>query len=468
MKFSTKIALAAAGVFLMFALCFSGWMLSRYRRDTLEEIQKNEKESLEEGQRQFEERAGRLPDRLADVGEREAFRQCFDRTSALYREERAIYNMTGYDFDWGAYERGKAGGETAGKNGWEGCFYQEEGGKRLQIFVLRGVTEVGKYAIVHYRDVTAIYDRVQRMFWEGLLGAAGLGVAFVLLLQLVLFQLWRPFRRLQEAANRIAGGSYEVRAELGRRDEIGQVAESFDRMAEKVEEHVRELLRVNERQQQLLGSLAHELKTPMTAILGYAETLQRVKLPPDRRDKALRYIESECRRLSGLSAKMLELTGLHQEEGALESGEVSVERLFERAEGLARYRLQQREIRLRREISPAACALRGDEDLLVSFLLNLIDNGCKASRKGGELVLTADGQGIGLQDFGCGIPQEELDRVTEAFYMVDKSRSRREGGAGLGLALCRRIAELHGARLVIESREGEGTWVRMCWGGSGS
>lgn len=220
---------------------------------------------------------------------------------------------------------------------------------------------------------------------------------------------------------------------------------------------------MNQRQRQLLGSLAHELKTPMTAILGYAQTLQRVKLPQEKQEKALSYIESECRRLSGLSAKMLELTGLYQEEGRLELREISLAGLFDRAQEVARYRLKQKDIRLEREISCPRETLWGDEDLLMSFLLNLIDNGCKATEPGGRLVLTADRRGIGLRDFGCGIPQEEISRVTEAFYMVDKSRSRKAGGAGLGLALCRQIAELHGARLQIESCPGEGTLVLMCW-----
>ena len=100
-----------------------------------------------------------------------------------------------------------------------------------------------------------------------------------------------------------------------------------------------------------------------------------------------------------------------------------------------------------------------DQDMMVSFFVNLVDNAYKASENGGKIFIHADEQGITVKDQGRGIPEEELNRVTEAFYMVDKSRSRSSGGAGLGLALCKEIAGLHGAQLIIKSKEGAGTSV---------
>ena len=102
---------------------------------------------------------------------------------------------------------------------------------------------------------------------------------------------------------------------------------------------------------------------------------------------------------------------------------------------------------------------RVDRDLFTSLLVNLIDNGAKASREGDTVFLEGEGNRITVRDQGCGIPGEEIERVTEAFYMVDKARSRKEGGCGLGLSLCVRIAQLHGARLRIESEIGKGTAV---------
>ena len=116
-------------------------------------------------------------------------------------------------------------------------------------------------------------------------------------------------------------------------------------------------------------------------------------------------------------------------------------------------------------------SLTGSPELLKTLLYNLIDNARKASKAGDVIRLsgqeTNEGYCFTVEDRGRGIPPEALPRVTEAFYMVDKSRARAQGGAGLGLALCQRIAELHHGRLDFESQEGQGTTVRLWIGGAG-
>ena len=102
-----------------------------------------------------------------------------------------------------------------------------------------------------------------------------------------------------------------------------------------------------------------------------------------------------------------------------------------------------------------------DRDLFESLLINLIDNAVKAGKEGDSILLEATEGGISVTDHGKGIPEEEISRVTEAFYMVDKSRSKKAGGIGLGLALCSQIAALHHGRLHIESKVGQGTRVSI-------
>ena len=372
--------------------------------------------------------------------------------------------MTGYTLNQVDFDR-KEEAVLLDTAGW--AFIQELREKKLLVCVREEKGAQGRiYQIFRCKDISEIYRGTKQLFCQGMAAALAFALLLVAAMQLIFRRLWRPVYRLRETANQIADGQYGMRAEYGRKDEIRPVADSFNRMAEKVEQHICELSQVNERQRQLLGSLAHELKTPMTAIQGYAETLQRVKLTPEREGKALSYIESECKRLSRLSVKMLELTGLYQADGKLEKRELKAGELFEKAEVMARYRLSQKKIRLKKEIHPENLLIFGDEDLLISFLLNLIDNGCKASEEGKILILRAEERRIGVQDFGRGIPEEELERITEPFYMVDKSRARREGGAGLGLALCRQIAEVHGGQLKIRSREGAGTFVWLEWPGT--
>ena len=98
---------------------------------------------------------------------------------------------------------------------------------------------------------------------------------------------------------------------------------------------------------------------------------------------------------------------------------------------------------------------------MLSLLTNLVDNASKASKPGGSIMVSADETGFTVEDFGTGIPKQELGHVTEAFYMVDKSRSRNIGGAGLGLAICRQIVQVHGGKLIIDSEEGTGTRVSV-------
>ena len=105
--------------------------------------------------------------------------------------------------------------------------------------------------------------------------------------------------------------------------------------------------------------------------------------------------------------------------------------------------------------------MRGDFDLLHDALCNLTDNAVKASRQGQTVRLSAEQDLLTVTDEGCGIPQEEIKNLTEPFYMVDKSRSRKSGGAGLGLSIVKQIVQLHGADMEIESEVGKGTQIHL-------
>ena len=270
---------------------------------------------------------------------------------------------------------------------------------------------------------------------------------------------------LKKTAALLADGNYGIRLPVRGKDEIAELTESFNQMAEKIEEHVEKLSAVNETQRQLLGSLAHELKTPMTAIIGYADTLLTLRLSERRREQALQYIGDECRRLSRLSVKMLELTGLYEMgESTIEKKEVEVLPFIEKVKELTFWRLQEKKLSLEISCTPEDLTKTMDQDLMMSLVMNLVDNAVKASKEGGKIWIRADERELSVKDEGKGIPLEDLARVTEAFYMVDKARARSAGSVGLGLAICEEIAMLHGARLSLESEEGKGTCVRISKG----
>lgn len=284
-------------------------------------------------------------------------------------------------------------------------------------------------------------------------GVAGLttGILFIILRHIL-----QPLQELNETTKRLAEGNYDQRVVVRRKDEIGQLEESFNKMAEAVEMSTRSL-EASERQKTLfMGNLTHELKTPMTAISGYAQTLLSTKLSRENQEAALLYIYEECGRLERLSKKMMKLLELDQED-SLVFTDMPVSRLFEAAEKSCEVILKDKQMTL--ECMEHGEHFSMDLDLMTDVLINLIDNGVKASDCGGKIVLRAYDNIIEVQDFGQGIPAEEQEKIMEPFYMVDKSRSRKSGGAGLGLALTAMIAKQHNISIQIDSKEGNGTRI---------
>lgn len=220
---------------------------------------------------------------------------------------------------------------------------------------------------------------------------------------------------------------------------------------------------INETQRQLIGSMSHELKTPLTAMKGYSETLLGVKLSEEQKEKALLYINRESGRLSRLSEKMMELTRLYEPECRITFTDVSVEELFAAVEESTKHKLLEKKMTLVFEGNYQGQIKKLDEDLITSFLINLINNSVMASEEGSRIYMGADKNSLWVRDEGSGILPEEVDKVKKAFYRVDKSRSRKSGNMGLGLALCEQIAIVHHGKMEIESRMGEGTkiWMRL-------
>lgn len=269
--------------------------------------------------------------------------------------------------------------------------------------------------------------------------------------------LSRPLKKMSRAAYRMAAGDYEERLTIKGRDEIGELAESFNQMAGAVEEKVEALSQAAREKEDFVANFAHELKTPLTSIIGYADMLYQKELPREKVRDASWYIWNEGMRLEALSLKLMDLIVLGRQDFPLE--ELAADELLEDvAEGL-RPVLAQKQVAFQLRADPAY--IRADYDLLKTLLINLMDNAVKAGCSGIELSGCAGAEGYVIQvaDDGCGMEEEELSRITEAFYMVDKARSRKQHGAGLGLALAERIARIHGGSLTFQSRRGEGTRV---------
>ena len=275
-------------------------------------------------------------------------------------------------------------------------------------------------------------------------------------------RLFRPLGALRESARRIAGGSYTERLDIRGTDELSDLAQDMNALAQGVQERVEQLEQVAEERRVFVANLAHEMKTPLTSIMGYADLLYLPRTVSEaQRVEYSCIILDEARRLRSLSAKLMELltvgsvnlsyvpTSLHQ---VVQEVATSLEPL-----------LEQNGLNLTCDCAPISLSM--DVELFKSLLFNLLDNARKASPTGGNLSLTAEQSGpnvvIHVRDWGQGIPPEELEKICQPFYMVDKSRSRKAGGAGLGLALCQAIVAAHHGTMEFSSQLEEGTEVTL-------
>lgn len=275
------------------------------------------------------------------------------------------------------------------------------------------------------------------------------------------YALTHRLHRLTVTARKIADGDLSKRSRIRSRDEIGQLSRDFDTMAEKLHDNIHSLEEEMERQERFMGSFAHEIKTPMTSIIGYADLLRQGNLDESTRIMAAQYIYSEGRRLERLSFKLLELLLLKKDTVVMTA--VYLPTFLEDIQRSLMPKLKAKGIRLICKADSGS--MRMEPDLIKSLLYNLVDNASKAIDQEGVVVIQATLRSGGCQfqvaDNGRGMETAELDRITEAFYRVDKARSRSQGGAGLGLALCQQIVTLHNGTIHFTSEPGKGTKVTV-------
>lgn len=216
-----------------------------------------------------------------------------------------------------------------------------------------------------------------------------------------------------------------------------------------------------------IANLTHEIRTPLSAICGYAETLLLGVDNADARQRFLAIIERQAHRLARLVDDLVSLSDLERGLTPLTREDLQPRRLLEEVVELIQEQAERQGVRLVIECPPELPALKGDHDRLHQVLINLLDNAVKYSSAGGVVTLAArmapGGEAIELvvADRGEGIPAQYIPRLTERFYRVDQARSRELGGTGLGLAIVKHIVQLHHGELLIESRVREGTTVTV-------
>ncbi|MCM1540904.1 MAG: HAMP domain-containing histidine kinase [Blautia sp.] len=471
MRFSDKLFLATTALLTVIFMAFGSWLLSSNFSQLLDkEIERGNSESrmfaflFEMGYRSMEEFGGdyavsRTLDSITDSVERDGSRLFVLKEDGSYFAGEDYAVRGGFDGEIGSLADSMArAGNTYGY-----CIRRFEDAYYMFTVTVTTAAQNPLYLGL-CRELTPIYENRQnllRQYRTALLGLLAVGSIGIYGLSRY---ITRPIRSLDRVAKQIADGRMELRSSNKSGDEIGELARNFNRMADRLVEQAEAKALEAKQKEDFTAAFAHELKTPLTSIIGYADMMNSMKISEEERAEATFYIYSQGKRLESLSYKLLELVSM--DKNPLENRPIQTKLLEENIRATVRPIWAQKNIHGKVDMDKGM--ILGDMELLLSLLYNLLDNAAKAMDKGERGFIWLKGKNledgryeIKVVDNGRGIPQEEISRITEAFYMVDKSRSRREGGAGIGMALCHKIIKLHDGVLKIDSKLGEGTVMKV-------
>ena len=318
-----------------------------------------------------------------------------------------------------------------------------------------------KLNIVNKHDITDVYNLMhQQESYFNLLLIIVLAVCSIAMF-IISHLLTRPLETLNRVSASFGAGDYSARVNITTHDEVGELADTYNAMAQAVSDHVNELNDMIVRQDQFVADFTHEIKTPMTSIIGYADTLRSKEMSRENQIMAASYIFNEGKRLEAMSMKLFDF--IYTKQHNIAAKPFMTGKLMSDVESSVTPSLAAKNISLKMQIEN--CLIDGDIDLLKSSFINIIDNARKASQENSKIIFSGirDGNNftIRVQDFGTGINEEHLSRICDEFYMIDKSRSRSEGGAGLGLSLAALVFKCHNADFHIDSTLGEGTTMQI-------
>lgn len=264
--------------------------------------------------------------------------------------------------------------------------------------------------------------------------------------------LVKPIVTLTEATKTISKGKYKIDLNVNRKDEIGELAGHFAFMAKNLEQ-------LEEMRQEFVSNVSHEIQSPLASIQGFSKTLQSNHITEQQRELYLSIIENESKRISALSKQLLTLASLDKEENILEKSTYDLGEQIKQVLFMTEWSWREKDITVEMELP--SVYVHADQNLLHQVWSNLITNAVKYTPAGGTLSLHLTSKDhmcyIKVQDTGIGISKNDLPHIFNRFYKADKVRNRKEGSSGLGLAITKKIIELHEGEIYAESVLNKGT-----------
>ncbi|MDQ0184097.1 sensor histidine kinase [Cytobacillus kochii] len=266
-----------------------------------------------------------------------------------------------------------------------------------------------------------------------------------------------PLMEMKLAAEQVSRGNYNVQLSTNQQDEIGELASAFNSMATSIQKE-------DDRKREFLANVSHELRTPISYVKGYSDALKSgLVINEEDHEKYLALIYREATRMERLVGDLLDLSKLETDDYRLVKAPIPLAQLLEDVVQKYSPRIKRKGLSIEVDLDPDIIII-ADEGRIEQIMQNIFDNAIRYTDEGTlllDLFQTEDGCCIQLEDSGIGIPEEDLDKIRQRFYRVNKARTRADGGTGLGLAIVEKLVHLHEGRLLIQSEYNIGTTIQI-------
>lgn len=330
---------------------------------------------------------------------------------------------------------------------------QKKGNKYYSLLALK---LSGQNILIYVREVTDIYKEKNDMIKLCVTLIGIISIIVIILALIISKTLTKPLFIMKKEMSKLSNGNFDISLKEGK-DEIGSLSHDFNIMSKELKKRNNELIEMINSKQLFIDNLSHEMNTPLTSIYGYSKLLESAELSSEQRIKYLQYIQSETDRISEMYKKLLTIS--YKENIDIEKKYIKLDNIFNELENELKSKLESKHINLiiNNNIDELCC----DKMLTSLAISNLVRNAIEISDENYDIVIkTYEDEKynyISVIDNGKGIEEEQIKKIVEPFYRIDKARSRAHGGAGLGLSIVTRVMELHDGKLDIKSKIGQGS-----------
>lgn len=310
--------------------------------------------------------------------------------------------------------------------------------------------------LVYIRDITHVYVERNNLIKFSALLVSIMLVLIIFIAYIISKTLTKPLFKMKKEMSKLSQGNFDISLKEGK-DEIGLLSHDFNTMSKELKKRNNELVEMIDSKQLFIDNLSHEMNTPLTSIYGYAKLLENAELNEEQKIKYLQYIQSETDRISEMYKKLLTIS--YKENNNIVKSDVDLEKLLCSLKEELKTKLESKNINL--IIENSIDNIYSDNMLLSLAISNLVRNAIEISDNNSSITIKTyeddNNKYVSVIDNGKGIEEEQINKIVEPFYRVDKARSRAHGGAGLGLSIVTRAMELHNGKLDIKSKIGEGS-----------